>query len=41
MVAYLHRGSKVDSEEYNEEGTLMSVQGDDEVYNKCEKYILV
>lgn len=40
MVAYLHRGSKVDSEEYNEEGTLMSVQGDEEVYNKCEKYIL-
>ena len=41
MVAYLHRGSKVDSEEYKEEGTLMSVQADDEVYNKCEKYILV
>jgi len=41
MVAYLHRGSKVESEEYNEAGTLMSVQGDDEVYNKCEKYILV
>jgi len=41
MVAYLHRGSKVDSEKYNEEGTLMSVQGDDEVYNKCEKYIIV
>jgi GTP-binding protein HflX len=41
MVAYLHRGSKVDSEEYNEEGTLMSVQGDSEVYNKCEKYIIV
>jgi GTP-binding protein HflX len=41
MVSYLHRGSKVDSEEYNEQGTLMSVQGDDEVYNKCEKYIIV
>ncbi|MGH4119846.1 GTPase HflX [Clostridium sp.] len=41
MVAYLHRGSKVESEEYNEEGTVMSVQGDSEVYNKCEKYILV
>ena len=41
MVAYLHRGSKVDSEEYKEEGTLMSVQGDDEVYNKCEKYIVL
>ena len=41
MVAYLHRGSMVDSEEYNEEGTIMSVQGDDEVYNKCKKYILI
>ncbi|MGH4137671.1 GTPase HflX [Clostridium sp.] len=40
MVAYLHRGSRVESEEYNEEGTLMTVQGDAEVYNKCEKYIL-
>ena len=41
MVAYLHRGSNVESEEYNEEGTLMSVQADDEIYNKCEKYIIV
>lgn len=41
MVAYLHRGSKVDSEEYNEEGTLMSVQGDSEVYNKSQKYIVI
>lgn len=41
MVAYLHRVSNVESEEYNEEGAVMSVQGDDEVYNKCEKYILV
>lgn len=40
MVAYLHRGSMVDSEVYNEEGTLMSVQGDNEVYNKCQKYII-
>lgn len=40
MVAYLHRGSKVGSEEYSEEGTLMSVLADEEVYNKCEKYIL-
>ncbi|MBU3158656.1 GTPase HflX [Clostridium frigoris] len=40
MVAYLHRGAKVDSEEYNEEGTLMSVQGDTEIYNKCQKYII-
>lgn len=39
MVAYLHRGSKVESEEYKEEGTFMSVHGDAEVYNKCQKYI--
>ena len=32
-VAYLHRNGKVDSEEYGEEGTIMMVQGDEEVYN--------
>lgn len=41
MVAYLHRNSKVDLEEYKEDGTLMSIQGDEEVYNKCEKYIFL
>lgn len=39
-VAYLHRNGKVDSEEYAEEGTVMMVQGDDEVYNKCKDYII-
>ena len=39
-VAYLHRNGKVDSEEYSEEGTVMEVQGDEEVYNKCKEYII-
>ncbi len=39
-VAYLHRNGKVDSEEYVEEGTVMMVQGDEEVYNKCKDYII-
>lgn len=39
-VAYLHRNGKVDSEEYAEEGTVMMVQGDEEVYNKCRDYIV-
>ncbi|WP_291579081.1 GTPase HflX [Clostridium sp. UBA6640] len=39
-VAYLHRNGKVDSEEYAEEGTVMMVQGDEEVYNKCKDYII-
>lgn len=39
-VAYLHRNGKVDSEAYEAEGTLMEVQGDEEVYNKCQKYII-
>ncbi|MEG0773199.1 GTPase HflX [Clostridium sp.] len=39
-VAYLHRNAKVESEEYLEEGTLVTVQGNDEVYNKCKSYIV-
>ncbi|GAA0114492.1 GTPase HflX [Clostridium senegalense] len=39
-VAYIHRNGKVDSESYEAEGTLMEVQGDEEVYNKCKKYIV-
>jgi len=30
----------VESEEYGEEGTILVVQGDDEVYNKSSKYII-
>ncbi len=39
-VAYLHRNALVESEEYGEEGTILVVQGDDEVYNKSSKYII-
>ncbi|MEG1254696.1 GTPase HflX [Clostridium sp.] len=39
-VAYLHRNAMVESEEYVEEGTVLMVQGDDEVYNKSSKYIV-
>jgi GTPase len=39
-VAYLHRNAKVDQEEYLEEGTLVTVQGDEEVYNKCKNYLI-
>jgi len=39
-VAYLHRNAMVESEEYGEEGTILLVQGDDEVYNKTSKYII-
>lgn len=39
-VAYLHRNAKVECEEYLEEGTLVKVQGDEEVYNKCKNYIV-
>lgn len=40
MVAFLHRNAKVESEEYKDEGTYISALVDDEVYNKCERYII-
>lgn len=40
VVAFLHRNSKVESEEYKDEGTYISALVDDEVYNKCEKYMI-
>ncbi|MDU1411776.1 MAG: GTPase HflX [Clostridium sp.] len=40
MVAYLHRAAMVESEEYTEVGTLLKVQGDDEVYNKASNFIV-
>ncbi len=39
-AAYLHRNARVESEEYAEEGTILVVQGDEEVYNKTSKYIV-
>lgn len=38
-VAYLHRNASIDSEEFIEEGTVIEAQVDDEVYNKCFKYL--
>ena len=40
IVAFLHRNAKVESEEYKDEGTYISALVDDEVYNKCEKYMI-
>lgn len=38
MVSYLHRNSKVLEERYEEEGTYISAQVDDLVFNTCRKY---
>lgn len=40
IVAFLHRNAKVESEEYKDAGTYISALVDDEVYNKCEKYMI-
>ncbi|AWI06837.1 GTPase HflX [Clostridium drakei] len=40
MVAFLHRNSKVKNEEYREDGTYICALADDEVYNRCEKYMI-
>ncbi|AKN32493.1 GTP-binding protein [Clostridium carboxidivorans P7] len=40
MVAFLHRNSKVKDEEYREDGTYICALADDEVYNRCEKYMI-
>ncbi|AYD39821.1 GTPase HflX [Clostridium fermenticellae] len=40
VVAFLHRNSKIKSEEYVENGTHIRVVVDDEIYNKCQKYLL-
>ncbi|QAT39483.1 GTPase HflX [Clostridium sp. JN-9] len=38
-VAFLHRNAKVESEEYAEQGTLITALVDEEVYNKYSKWI--
>ncbi|ERI90730.1 GTP-binding protein HflX [Clostridiales bacterium oral taxon 876 str. F0540] len=38
-AAFLHRNAKVLEEEFKEEGTYIVAQVDDEVFNKCEKYL--
>lgn len=40
MAAFLHRNAKVESEEYKDDGTYISALVDDEVYNKCEEYMI-
>lgn len=39
QVAYLHRNANVISESYEEDGTLLEVEVDDEVYNKLKQFI--
>lgn len=40
IVAFLHRNAKVEAEEYKDDGTYISALVDDEVYNKCDKYMI-
>lgn len=40
MVAFLHRNGKVKEEDYRNEGTYIRAMVDDEVFNKCEKYMI-
>lgn len=39
QVAYLHRNANVINESYEEEGTLLEVEVDEEVYNKLREFI--
>ncbi|OFI04954.1 GTPase HflX [Clostridium acetireducens DSM 10703] len=39
MVAFLYRNSKIQKEEYKENGTYIETLVDNEVYNKCKNYI--
>jgi GTPase len=41
VAAFLHRNAKVEQEEYREEGTFIAARVDDEVYNKCKKYLKI
>jgi len=40
IVAFLHRSANIESEEFMEEGTAITAFVNDEVYNKCIKYIV-
>lgn len=39
-AAFLHRNAKVKEEDYRDEGTYICALVDDEVFNKCEKYMV-
>lgn len=40
VTAFIHRNGKVLEEDYKDTGTFIKAQVDDEVYNKCVKYII-
>lgn len=40
MVAFLHRNSKIQEEEFREEGTYVKALVDDETHNKCKEYAM-
>lgn len=40
VVAYLHRSADIENEEFRDEGTFICAYLDEEVYNKCNKYII-
>ncbi|WP_333859751.1 GTPase HflX [Clostridium sp.] len=39
-VAFIHRNCKIEQEDYREHGTYISALVDEEVYNKCKKFII-
>ncbi|MFL0194626.1 GTPase HflX [Clostridium sp. WILCCON 0269] len=39
-VAFIHRNCKIEQEDYREDGTYISALVDEEVYNKCIKFIV-
>lgn len=41
IAAYLHRHAKIEKEEYKDEGTLIEAYVDDEVFNRCEKFLKI
>lgn len=40
IVAFLHRNSKIDKEEYRDEGTYIETKVDEEVFNKCKEFLI-
>lgn len=39
VVAYLHRNAKIEKEEFKDDGTLIEADVDDEIFNRCEKFL--
>lgn len=40
MVAFLHRNANIEAEEFKEDGTYICAEVDEEVYNKCERFMV-